>query len=87
VPVFTTLTNYFGDTVNGTNINLANGTNWPAGTIIWLVETNASRTIGNATAWEAGDVLFVAPATNALLMRITGTSACSINNAVVKTLP
>ena len=85
--VLTSITNYYGDAVNGTNIMLCNDTNWATGTMIYSMATNATRAIGNATAWEAGDVLFVTPATNMFLMRVTGASACSINNAVVKTLP
>lgn len=79
VSILATITNW-----SGTNaiLNVANGTNFEAGDLLYVLQTNTTP-VGAATVRQSGESLFIAP-NGPLMIELDGTSAVSINNAVVK---
>lgn len=70
---------------NGTNINFkaATGITVASGDNLFKLGNTRTTTIGATTLRLTGPALFVADQAQPCLLKITGTSACSINNAVV----
>lgn len=64
-------------------VNITNASPMVAGDQVFIAITN-SIAIGAATIRQAGECLFIVPGGSPLALQLDGTSACSINNVVLR---
>ena len=71
--------------VNATNLNIkaATGITVSSGDNVFKLGNTRTTTVGATTLRLNGPAIFVADQAQPCLMKISGTSACAINNAVV----